>query len=131
MKRHRWRRIASFVVPLLGRQKAADINRAAYEKAKADAIKKPGRKLGAVWIDRYASRRRNVTLCEECWRKYWGWWKKYGYRADWVGWWSHCDGCGRHVRCNGFYPEEAINGAVAPQFWRDDYKKYASFQVVE
>lgn len=131
MSKRRWKRIASFVVPLVGRKRAAEIERHAYDKAKADAIKKPGRMLGAVWIDKYVENRRNVNLCEECWRKYHGWWNRYGYRADWVGWWSHCDGCGRHVRCNGFYPQENIANVLHPKFWHSDYKKYAMFDVVK
>lgn len=69
---------------------------------------KPGRKLGAVWIDDFVQRRQNVNLCEECWRKYDRWWLKYDYAPQWNIWKrTDCDGCAKTMHlCVGFYPKE-------------------------
>lgn len=118
-----WKRIYSFTVPMVGRGEAQDAMAQRIKETEAQAVKKPDNMLGAVHIDNYVQQRRNVVLCEQCWRKYGTEWvKRYGYRADWVGWLTNCDGCKRFVRCNGFYPEETISKVLHERYWHDDYK---------
>jgi hypothetical protein len=71
---------------------------------------KPAKRTGGSWIGDMVSLRQNINLCEDCWRRYSGWWKADGvsYRPDWN---FHkrgdCDGCGRViVLLTPFYPEE-------------------------
>jgi len=131
MGKSRWRKIASFQVPLVGNAEAKSIVQQYHDLTKDFEIVKPGRTLGAVWIDDFVAQGKNVNLCEACWRKYHGWWHEYNYASDWVGWWAHCDGCGEHVRCNGFYPRARISTVLEPENWHPKYKKYAKFKPVE
>jgi hypothetical protein len=69
---------------------------------------KPATRLGAGWTSDKVAQRRTVIHCEECWRKYDGWWRKANYRPDW-GWnyRGDCDGCGKpFVSCTLFHPDE-------------------------
>ena len=73
------------------------------------AVIKPERSLGAPWIDNFVALRRIVALCEDCYRKYDKWWKRYNYSPLWghrvI---SDCDGCSRKtIYCTDFYPEES------------------------
>jgi hypothetical protein len=80
------------------------------DKPLPKAIVKPERKLGACWTSDRIARRKPVVMCEECWRKYRGWWVNAHYRADW-GWpyVINCDGCSR-IGIHGtlFLPEEGF-----------------------
>lgn len=71
---------------------------------------KPGRKLGAPYMDDFFAQRQSVSLCEDCFRKY-GWKEicsKYNYKViTWVKELADCAGCGsKHVYCTGFWPIE-------------------------
>ena len=83
--------------------------RAVKDKAlQSVSIVKPQRTLGAVWTSDKVGQRRPIVMCEECWRKYNGWWKQESYRADW-GWRyrGNCDGCSETYRIvTLFKPEE-------------------------
>ena len=71
-------------------------------------IKKPARKLGAVWTSEKVDQRIPVLMCESCWRKYDRWWVANSYRPDW-GWAyrSNCDGCAIEFHlCTLFHAEE-------------------------
>jgi hypothetical protein len=86
------RRIGSFKVPLLngGKLGASSI----LEFAK-HAISKPANYLGAPHVADKVAQGRNVQMCEICWRKYYGWWRKECYRPNWdIRFTSNCDGCG-------------------------------------
>ena len=95
---------ATWTIPLIGQVKAWDA------LTRPHAIVKPERQMGAVWMDGFVARRKNVNLCELCWRKYYGWWNRAGYHPDWdERWLTDCDGCSRRlIHCYGFYPEESI-----------------------
>ena len=109
-----------FVVPLLNggrRSVKGEFNRlrntvpsAAQIVAQSNkyAIVKPQRALGGVWIGDKVAHRHPVNLCEFCWRKDYGWWKRCDYKADWdLRWISDCDNCSeRTLKCISFYPEE-------------------------
>ena len=118
------RRIASFIVPLVGQpfkipslsnNQQLELNRK-YEHL---AVTKPTRRLGAGWISDFVERRKNFTLCETCARKYdINWWKRYEYISDWVGWLTNCDGCREWTRSNMYYPREVISQVLHPRFWK-------------
>lgn len=94
-------------------------------KAKTDSIQrftivKPQRKLGACWTSDKVAQRKAVLMCEECWRKYDGWWKQEHYRPDW-GWRYivDCDGCSTiGILGTLFMPEEGFYGALSPAHGR-------------
>ncbi len=69
---------------------------------------KPERDLGAGYISDAVARKRNVNLCDFCWRKYYGFWKSESYRPDWdYRWLTDCMGCSTMmVLCVSFYPED-------------------------
>lgn len=78
-------------------------------------VVKPQRTLGASWTSDKVAQRKPVVMCEECRRKYDGWWKREQYRADW-GWpyVINCDGCST-VGIHGtlFMPEEGFYGVLS------------------
>ena len=80
------------------------------------AIVKPQCMLGACWTSDKVAQRKPVVMCEECWRKYDGWWKRSHYRADW-GWpyMGNCDGCSDTTRrVTLFSPEEIFYVGLGP-----------------
>lgn len=85
------------------------------------SVVKPQRTLGAVWTSDKVALRKPVGMCEPCWRRYRGWWKKAEYHPDW-GWRyiGDCDGCGTHnlfvtlfVADEGFYTVLAPNHGLS------------------
>jgi len=137
------RTIARFVVPILGARERYNRSRdlkSIHEAAKSLSSPvhleymrratepftqlRPSTTSGASWISDFVSRRRNVSLCEMCRRKYDGWlshrswWKRNDYVPDWVNWLTDCDGCKEWKICNGFYPRERIEKVLHPRFWR-------------
>ena len=79
-------------------------------------ITKPERMLGAPWIDRFVALRRIVFLCEDCHRKYFGWWTREDYQPAWG---RHnrtdCDGCGERLkRCLEYHPLETSKLGTKP-----------------
>lgn len=65
---------------------------------------KPGRRLGASWIDEFVGNRRSVSLCRECERKYGDWHVHVNYHARDVAELTDCDGCGESLKvCKGYY----------------------------
>jgi len=87
---------------------------AVEKKTRHLAFLKPGNQLGASWIDNSVVHRSNVNLCENCWRRYANWWKRYGYRGQWnLQKLSDCDGCGSTlIFVTGFYPEERYFASI-------------------
>jgi hypothetical protein len=85
------------------------------------SVIKPLRVLGAVWTSDKVAQRRAVVMCELCWRRYTGWWRKAEYRADWS--WPYigdCDGCSTHgCRCTLFYPAEDFYTVLSPAHGRN------------
>lgn len=80
------------------------------------SVFKPGRILGAAWTSDKVALRHAVGMCEFCWRRYKGWWKKAEYRPDW-GWRyiGDCDGCGnRNVHLTLFHAESVFPHVLAP-----------------
>ena len=73
---------------------------------------KPGRKLGAVYIDDKMGSDGCVKACDSCIEKYWGFWKKSTLRPNWGYYFtSECDGCGETYKlCILFVPD--------PQFYK-------------
>lgn len=98
----------------------------AIAKAKADsaqpfAIVKPTRIFGACWTSDKVAQRKPVVMCEECWRRYDGWWKRASYRPDW-GWRFivNCDGCSTvGVYGTLFMPEEGFYSVLGPAHGRN------------
>ena len=88
----------------------------AYQQAKPGLIVKPGRSLGAVWLDQFVSGRTGVNLCAVCVRLYGGPLQhpKYSYLPDLVGLkLGDCDGCGgtgQPETLYPYYPSEKFNG---------------------
>ena len=111
-------------IPLVGdgkRKFFPKLTKSEYRKSIAEAFRrsdavagvKPERFLGAPWIDNFVAQRGNVNLCEECWRRYNDWWKRYGYRPEWKPKLSDCDGCGHGPKyVTGFYPEERFSESM-------------------
>ena len=67
-------------------------------------ILKPGRRLGATWIDDFVARRRAVSLCPDCERKYGDWHVRFHYHARDAKEITDCDGCGQILqRCTAYY----------------------------
>ena len=65
---------------------------------------KPGRRLGAAWIDSFVSNRRAVSLCAECQHRYGDWDTRNGYSARDRLELSDCDGCGQVLQvCKGYF----------------------------
>ena len=90
------------------RRKGEAFLQRAYKTIHKYAIIKPQRSLGAIWTSRLVAERNPVCMCEQCWRKYKGWWKQEHYRPDW-GWnrLSNCDGCSlEYIFCTLFVAEE-------------------------
>lgn len=68
------------------------------------ALVKPGRRLGAAWIDQFVAERKSVSICAECDRRYAGWAEKYNYEPRTQRELTDCDGCGEPLRvCKGYY----------------------------
>lgn len=86
-----------------------------------NAVVKPFRIFGAVWTSDKVAQRQPVVMCEDCWRKYRGWWKQAHYRPDW-GWRyiGDCDGCSmRGVYATLFHAEEIFPTVLGPQHGRN------------
>lgn len=89
----------------------------AYQEAKRKPglIVKPGRRVGAAWLDQFVSGRTGVNLCSVCARLYGGPLQhpKYSYRADPIGLkLGDCDGCGgtgQPETLYPYYPSERFN----------------------
>ena len=92
---------------VLNRADAAQHSYRAYQRGLPAAQRKPGRQLGATWIEDIVARRGNVNLCEECYRRYDRWWERHDYRPDFQQWKiGECDGCDKSFHyIVGFYPE--------------------------
>lgn len=113
--------IAQFPIPLVGSQSPSRVTSQTVQdwrkRSQHLRVVKPGRTSGASWLDEFVSRRKNFTLCESCARKYdVGWWKRFEYVSDWIGWWVDCDGCGEFYRCNMYYAEETARKVLLPRF---------------
>jgi hypothetical protein len=82
------------------------------------AVVKPERQLGAPHIADRVALRKNVRLCDTCWRRYYGWWRRYEYRPDWSYYWrSNCDGCSmKMILCICMYPEENFYRCLTESF---------------
>lgn len=81
------------------------------------SVTKPARNLGAVWTSDLVAQRKAVNMCEPCWRKYSGWWRREHYHPDW-GWryLGDCDGCGsRNLHVTLFHAEEMFYQVLGPQ----------------
>jgi len=84
---------------------------------------KPGRVLGAVWMDHYVSARRTVNLCGLCDTRYGKALLSRSYRRQppWiVDIYSDCDGCGAStLKVTRYIPEEtffkSLIGAPSPK----------------
>jgi hypothetical protein len=103
--------VGSFRIPLIGgltQTEQLRLDRRIYESIRPFVVKKPERKMGAVWTSDKVAQRRPILMCEACWRHYIGWWRKAEYKADW-GWkyTSNCDGCSEAACiCTMFLPED-------------------------
>ena len=78
-----------------------------YQKAKSSVIIKPGRRLGAPWLDRFIAIRTGVSLCDICSTLYGADLRspKYSYRIDRTGLkLGDCDGCGGTGHPDTLYP---------------------------
>ena len=117
--------LRKFQIALLGmsRHEVDALQQQTAKKFDHQAVVKPFRLFGAVWTSDKVARRLPVVMCEECWRRYKGWWKRAGYHPDWG--WSYigdCDGCSRrniHVTFfnseENFYIGLASNHGINPQ----------------
>lgn len=71
---------------------------------------KPGRILGAPWMDDLIEQRQILSLCEDCTRKYG--WKSWCSKQNYLPRWdpkplTDCDGCGSDlIFCTNFWPAE-------------------------
>ena len=85
------------------------------QKTHHATIFKPPAYLGAPWIDQFVALRKSVALCEDCFRKYNRWWKRYQYEPVWAPKeLTDCDGCAKTLAfCTGFYPAERGRGPWA------------------
>ncbi len=79
---------------------------------------KPGRKLGAPFIEEWVGKRMPVHLCPTCTSRYGKWYKAHQYTPIWnklVNQISDCDGCdSKNVYTSGFYPSELRSPYVIP-----------------
>ena len=108
-------------IPLNGNQKISESYiRRKIESLKNITVSKPGRVLGAVYTSEKVAQGRPVLMCEECVRKYRGWWRQENYKADW-GWKyvGDCDGCGmQNLFITLFLPELDFYCSLGPQHGR-------------
>lgn len=79
------------------------------------AVLKPSIKLGAPHVADLVGQGRNVRLCETCWRRYYGWWRKEDYRPNWdMRIHSDCHGCGvQHIECVWFIRSDKFYEVLA------------------
>lgn len=81
-----------------------------WKRTDAHVSVKPGRTLGAVYMDDAIAQRLGVSLCPDCVSRY-GWralCRAHTYKVVWhPKELTDCAGCGaKHVYCTGFWPQE-------------------------
>lgn len=92
-----------------------------YKRVRQAVVSKPERQLGAVWTSDLVARGNAIMMCESCWRRYSGWWRRPGYRPDW-GWRvrSACDGCSiPYMDCTLFLPEARFHQVLSANHGRN------------
>jgi len=101
-------------LPLVGA--AADATAKALLTAGKFAISKPERKVAGSYISDRIALRKPVQVCELCWRKDYGWWRKVDYRPDWDTFYmSDCHNCSRRfVNVYMFLHEGSFFGVLHP-----------------
>lgn len=106
----------AFRIPLIGGLTAAEKQHATSNRLRPFTVIKPLRMFGACWTSDKVAQRRTVVMCEVCWRKYKGWWKRAEYRPDWgYRYTSDCDGCSTpDCHCTMFAPEETFYQFLGP-----------------
>jgi len=97
-------------IPLLnqGLPNLGGLTQANLDRLDSISVVKPQRTLGAVWTSDKVALRKPVGMCEPCWRRYQGWWRKAEYHPDW-GWRyiGDCDGCStQNIHLTLFHAEE-------------------------
>jgi hypothetical protein len=100
------------VVPIVGRSRTKEVTDEAIAKGNQIAVIKPQRQLGASWMSDLVAKRSDVSLCEECSRRYAKWHFRYDYDTTWKRIISDCDGCGGFLYCILFRPSERGNSLL-------------------
>jgi len=84
------------------------------EKSQPYTVVKPERQLGAPWMDDFISKRKSISLCIDCKRRYGNIWGKFNYipntRYPEI---TDCDGCSKKMElCTGLYAVESNTGKL-------------------
>lgn len=109
--------LTRFKIPLLNGGRPSFNYQKEAIRVGSQAIRKPDRRLGAGYIADKLSRDTGIILCDNCIRKYYGFWEKTDHRPNWGYYFTgHCDGCGtRYALCILFLPDKNFRKVLAEQ----------------